>query len=282
LPFILLGYFFQLFGLYFALPDFILDASKQQYSITPVLTVVRGDEIHRAFGPFWEPGVLAFIANLSLVSKLFILKKQKNQAYWVEFIIIILAQSGGGIISALVIVGASFIKNKINQLLITIVFFIFFTFLLSINFADMRHIVGTIGNLFTLNLLGRDLLTDPSFAARVIDLYAPFLLGVQSFIGHPSMNEFIYFSEDIRGYSSLFITNSFGYLSYVYGFPLMVFYLIVLSWSVLRSSKEVNFILIPVFTILYFSNPLPTVLFSVWLLISTSQSSVIYKVRLYD
>lgn len=279
-PLIIAGYFLQIIGVYFSIPDFLLDPTKREYHITPVLTVVRGDQIYRAFGPFWEPGVLSFVANVSLISKLFVVDAQEKKRFWVEVVILAIAQSAGGLIVAFLIFGSLVVKNKAIQVSILICFLSMFALLLALDFETMRFYVASIGNIFTLNLLGRDLLSDSSFSDRIADLYVPFLLGLQSVVGFSGIDEFVWSSTFHRGQSAVIITNSFGFLAYFYGFSLMLLYLVVFSYSISRISEKGKVILIPIFILTYFSNPLPTVLFSVFIILSSAQAQSKSRVRL--
>lgn len=278
-PFITVGYALQLSGIYFEIPSMMLNPDKVHYVMTPAFTVFREGDFSRAYGPFWEPGVLAFIANISLISKMFIIKTDDKKRYWVEITILTIAQSAGGILTAVLIFGALFIKNRTIQLSVLISFFSIFTLLLALDFDTMRGFVANLGNLITLNFLNRDLLTDPSFAARIADLYAPFLLGLQSFTGFSSIDDFVWFAAFLRGHSAEIITNSFGSLAYFYGFSLMVLYLIVFSYSISRITPNNNLILIPLFVFMYFSNPLPSVLFTIFIILSSAQTTDVVEVR---
>lgn len=277
LPVIIIGFIFQQLNLTFEIPSIFLDQSKRHYTITPVFTVVRGDEFHRAFGPFWEPSILSFIANLSLISKLYFLKTDERKHYWVEALIIILSQSASGFIILFLAFIGKFIYGKAAQLILVSMFFSYFVILLGVDYRTFTYTIGQIGNIVTLNFLDRDLLQDPSFAARIADLYVPFLLGLKSFFGYSNINEFIYFSSSLRGHSAEIVTNSFGSISYFYGFPLMLLYLVVFSYSVLKNSPSRNLVVIPLLVFLYFSNPLSTVLFTIIFMLLPSQSSKTYR-----
>lgn len=271
-PFIVLGYILQLIGIYFKVPDFMIAEGRKDYFITPLLTVFLKGDASRAFGPFWEPGILSFVANLSILSKLYFSTiKENNKHYWREIIIVLISQSSGGFIVTLFIFSTLFIKNKFLQLLFMFMFFILFFYSLSLDFNVMRDSIANMGNILTLNILNRDLLTDPSFAARIYDLYVPFLLGMKSFWGYPSISNFITFITIKQGYSAAIITNTFGYLSYFYGFTLMLVYLITLIYSLIKSSTGKNFIIVPIIILMLFSNPIPTVILMIWILLQPSQ-----------
>lgn len=277
LPFVVLGYVLQSIGFYFPVPSVLISPEREAYMMTPLLTVFRERDSSRAYGFFWEPAVLAFVANISIIAKLYWHDESiSSKKYWREFLILILSQSAGGLISAALIVSLKYVRIRLIQVA-GFIFFIGFIAFLAQDFFVTKEIIASMGNVITLNIFDRDLRYDPSFNARSADLYIPFLLATESLFGFFDIEYLAWFSEAFRGQSERIITNSFGAIAYFYGYLIFTMYCLAFSSAAWHASGRKNLLLIPAFVVLYSSNPLSYVLFTLIFILLPAQSKLVYS-----
>jgi hypothetical protein len=195
--------------------------------LTPMLTSQKEVFFTRATSYFWEPGVFSFVLNLLIAYKLF-RKKEKLNSIWREVVYLILAQSAGGILAFFLLIFSYFVYISKSYKFEVFTFFIgcFCTVVLFSDLETNIVFLTDILNFFTMFLLDRDLLTDPSFSARIVDFYVPFYAALGSpFFGYKDLDSFMVFSDLIRGFSAEGITNSWSSIAYRYGYPMMALYL---------------------------------------------------------
>lgn len=232
----------------------LLSDGRQLY-LTPLLTSQKIEQFTRASSYFWEPGVFAYVLNLIVAYKLF-RKRTGVSSIKIEFFYLIIAQSAGGLLAFLIMILFYFNKktnSKVSEIYLFILIFVFFVFL----FSDLEGNIAfltVILNTFTIFFFDRNLLEDASYAARIVDFYAPFYAALDSpWFGFKDLGSFMLFSDLIRGFSAEGITNSWSSIAYRYGYPMMFFYLFITFWGGFKYFKS---LLVPfVFIILLASSP---------------------------
>jgi hypothetical protein len=126
-------------------------------------------------------------------------------------------------------------------------------------------------NLFTVPLFDRDLTTDISFLARILDLSAPFIASYNHgpILGNLDISLYIYYSELIRGISADIITNSWGGMAYFLGIPFMLLYFMLsyIGFTKLTNSYLVGFWYI----VLLSANPVYTTIFNLFFIFGCLQ-----------
>lgn len=225
----IVGWLFAMLNIGIKIPDFLATQERRNYYLTPLGSVFSEGQNFRAHGPFWEPGVLALYANLHLIMRILGFKEGYRNC-WRNFILVLISGSVGGIVACLLIVATKKILNNILGQILFLVFSFVGIAVVGMFFFEVLEYFSVALNKFTMAFMGRDLSQDESFISRSMDLYVPFIAANErALMGWNSLDAFYYFSEAMAGYSARIITNSFGIISYFYGYPFLIIYLIGLA-----------------------------------------------------
>jgi hypothetical protein len=254
-----LGYVFSVTG--------ILTDGRELY-LTPMLTSQKTIFFTRATSYFWEPGVFAFVVNIVIAYKLF-RRNESLKSIKIEVFYLLIAQSVGGIFAFFILLMAFFIKEAKNKKLENMISagLVIFTTLLFSNLAGNVQYLTEALNFFTVVLFDRNLLVDMSYGARIVDFYAPFYAAFESPIwGLKNLDEYLSYSEQIRGFSIEQITNTWSSLAYNFGYPFMALYLCLVF---IATKKYFNSSLVPfVFILLLASSPVYINIMTLYLIIA--------------
>jgi hypothetical protein len=254
-----LGYVFSVTG--------ILSDGRELY-LTPMLTSQKDVIFTRATSYFWEPGVFAFVLNIVISYKLF--KKNLNlNSIKIEIFYLLIAQSAGGIFAFCILFMSYIVKKSLNKKVENIIssISIMIAILFFWNLEENIQILTGFLNFFTIMLLDRNLLVDMSYGARIVDFYAPFYAALESPIwGAKTLDSYLSYSEQIRGFSIEQITNTWSSLAYKYGYPFMSLYLFFVFIAI---KKYFNSSLLPfVFIILLASSPVYVNILTLYLIVA--------------
>jgi hypothetical protein len=261
-----IGFFLGSLGYVFSVTGILTDG--RELYLTPMLTSQKTIFFTRATSYFWEPGVFAFVVNIIIAYRLF-RKNQSLTAIKVEVFYLLIAQSIGGIFAFSILLIAFFIKEAKNKKIESILsggIIIFATLFFSNLEGNIQYLTEVL-NFFTVVIFDRNLLVDMSYGARIVDFYAPFYAAFESPLwGLKNLDEYLSYSEQIRGFSVEQITNTWSSLAYNFGYPFMVLYLCLVF---IATKQYFNSSLVPfVFILLLASSPVYVNIMTLYLIIA--------------
>jgi hypothetical protein len=265
----IIGFILGIVGVTFKIPDILLSPDKSYY-ITPLLTVQRHAQEFRAYSMFWEPGVFSFFSVFVIFIRLFYFNSKLKDIRR-ELVYVLISQSVGGLFSLMLLL-TIYLFRKISLFRYSLMFFGFSMYVFFIIYNNqIFSLLSSIINIVTVPMFDRNMLLDPSFAARGIDFFLPFVLSADSgLLGFNDISNFEYSATLIRGFSALIITNSWGSLSYFYGIPFMVMYLFYSYRFISKISYEYRHALIFWWVIALSASPVYTTIFIMYIIIASN------------